>query len=509
MKQLVLGLDWIGDTLDRQLDKITSYRLVLYLLYLYVAVTLVLSSLTDRLPFSTVDLILSAALIVGVCRAANWLFASLFKLPKNKESDLITSLILILILTPASSRSGFLMLAGAALTAIASKYVLTINRRHLFNPAAFGAFAAGLTFHSYASWWVSSAFMAPFLIVGAILILKKMKRFQMVIAFLVIYLVYLGFSISSPHLHHALWIALISTPVIFFGSVMLTEPLTSPRSYKHSLIYAMVVGVFYSVTKLRVSPEEALLIGNFAAYAMYPNRSLLLNFVKQQKDSEGIYSFFFQSPKKIQFEPGQYLEWTLPVAKSDNRGNRRYMTIASSPTEPDMMVTVKIPATRPSSFKKSLMALKPGDQILASQLSGSFIMPKAAKPKLAFLAGGVGVTPFRSMLKYLIDSRQDRDVSLLYSVNSADEIAYADIFKAAQSSGFKNHYVISGVAPPGWSGSTGFIDDKLIKSAIPDYSERLFYVSGPQSFVAAVRQTLLRLGVKRSHIHTDFFPGYN
>lgn len=503
----MLNLQRLGDWFDSQLDRLTTYRLVLYLLYAYVGAA-VLLSFSGKLSFSAADILLSLAVLMAASRAANWLISSFLRVPRNHESDLITSLILSLILTPASDVHGFLILAGAATVAMVSKYIITIQKRHIFNPAAFGAVVSGLVFNSHASWWIGTQKLTPFVIVGGVLILRKMKRFQMVGVFLYVFLFYFIWNATPGHVSHQIWLSLMSTPVLFFATVMLTEPLTSPTALNKSLMYAIVVGVLYSVLKLRFSPEEALLAGNALTYAMTPNRSNIFSLISHRREAESVFSFMFEAPKRLSFQAGQYLEWTLPGVAADSRGNRRYLTIASSPTEKDIMFTVKVPA-KASSFKSSLMNLKPGGQILASQLAGSFVLPKRIDTKMALIAGGVGITPFRSMVKYLLDNGQKVDLQLLYSVSSADELAFADLWKEAEKIGVRADFVVSGTPPENWKGLSGFIDDKLITQNVPDYNERLFYLSGPQAFVAAVHQALLHLGVEHSRIKTDFFPGYN
>jgi len=268
----MLNAQRLGDWLDSQLDRLTTYRLVLYLLYVYVGAAL-LFSLTGKISFSVIDILLSLAVLMAASRATNWLISNFLHVPRNHESDLITSLILSLILTPASDFRGFLILAGAAAVAMASKYIITVRKRHIFNPAAFGAFASGLIFHSHASWWVGTQKLTPFVIVGGFLILRKMKRFQMVGVFLYVFLFYMILTATSGHVSHQMWLAVMSTPVFFFATVMLTEPLTSPTALNKSLMYAILVGLLYSILKLRFSPEEALLAGNALTFAMTPGRS--------------------------------------------------------------------------------------------------------------------------------------------------------------------------------------------------------------------------------------------
>lgn len=507
MKQLILFGQKLGDWADAQLDKLTTYRLVLYLLYSYIAIAVVFG-FAGRIGYDGLNILGSALWLVAVCRAANWSISKFFSLPRNHESDLITALILALILAPANSLNSYLVLAGAGFAAMVSKYLLTIYRRHVFNPAALGAFTAGILFHQYASWWVGTRTLAPFIAIGGVLILRKMKRFQITGVFVSIYLAYIIWHINSPILPHIIWSSVVSSPLLFFATVMFTEPLTSPTTLRKGLVYASAVGVLYSFVTLNFSPEKALLVGNIIAFLMAPTRSLLLNLVSRTKEAEGIYNFVFSSPHKLKFTAGQYMEWTLPGVAADSRGNRRYLTIASSPTEPDLMFTVKI-SKKSSSFKSSLMTMKPGQQILASQLAGKFTLKNNEAQKLALIAGGVGITPYRSMLKHLVDKGQSMDIHLFYSVNSASEVAYRQLLASAQSKGLVNHLVLSKNIPEGWNGLSGPINEQMIKQNLPDYMQRKYYVSGPQGFVSAVHQSLLKLGVRHANIKTDFFPGYN
>lgn len=152
----------------------------------------------------------------------------------------------------------------------------------------------------------------------------------------------------------------------------------------------------------------------------------------------------------------------------------------------------------------------PGQKIVASQLAGDFTLPKDPSKKLVFIAGGIGVTPFRSMLKYLIDKNEKRDIVMFYSNRSAADIAYKEIFDEAQARlGIKTVYTITDKNPPAWwSGRMGYIDGQMIKAEVPDYLQRTFYLSGPHGLVTAFEKTLNDLGVPHSQIKTDFFPGF-
>lgn len=500
------------DPVDRSLDNITSFRLVLYVLR-FILVWSVGLAFFDLLPFTWYEISLSALLLVCVCWSASYLFARQLNISRNFESDFITALILTFILNPADSLRDFAILAAVGFIAMASKYVLVLGRRHIFNPAAFGALSAGLFFDYYPSWWIGTTVLTPIVLIGGLLILRKMKRFIMSGLFLIIYILVLAARIYSDDsidtLWHNVWLALTATPLLFFSIVMLTEPMTSPYSLQKYIPYVLLVGILYSVHELRLAPEEALLIGNILAYLMAPDRRHRLMFKERKKEAKGIYSFLFKPDKPVRFKPGQFLEWTIASNATDVRGNRRYFTISSSPTEEELMLTVKVPE-EPSSFKKRLHDFKSGDSLLASHLAGTFTLPKNPAQKLAFIAGGIGVTPFRSIAKYMVDQGQSRNAIMLYGAKELEEFAFTPLFDKAEALGFKTFRTITDLKepPPNWTGYVGTVDKKLIKKAIPDYKERVFYLSGPYGFVQSVLQQLLSLGISRRQIKLDYFPGY-
>jgi ferredoxin-NADP reductase len=138
-------------------------------------------------------------------------------------------------------------------------------------------------------------------------------------------------------------------------------------------------------------------------------------------------------------------------------------------------------------------------------------MPHDTNKKLAFIAGGIGVTPFRSMLKYLIDSAEPRDITVLYSARTDNDIAYRDIFEEArQKLGIQTTYALSESKSQSRYPNTiyGFITSEMIEQYIPDYLDRIFYISGTHPMVQAMHAILSDLGVHRSNIVIDYFPGY-
>jgi len=263
------------------------------------------------------------------------------------------------------------------------------------------------------------------------------------------------------------------------------------------------------ILSLYTTPELVLVVSNAFAYIINPKVKLFPKLVQKLDLAPDTKDFIFAPDRDFTFKPGQYMEWTLPHAGRDNRGDRRYFTFASSPTEQNIRLGVKF-YDHGSSFKRALLNMDQNSMISASQLGGDFVMPADTNRKLVFIAGGIGVTPFRSMIKYLIDTNTPRPITLLYSEKQASEVVYTDVFEAARKQlGIKTIYTLTdqGITPPSWA-RAGIITADLIQVEVPDYLQSIFYISGPHTMVTAMEDMLKGLGVPRSHIKIDFFPGY-
>lgn len=487
--------------IDRFLNTITMYRLVLYELVFLAVISIALSYI-GKLGYGwpIVSMIFSLAVLLVSCYVSNLIFSKILRIPINAESSLITALILFLIMPPASTEKEIIILVLAGFIAMASKYLLSPFRKHIFNPVAFAAFILYALNISAAIWWIGDPSMIPFLLIVGFLIVRKIKRFAMFLSFTAAWLLSLSFFgrtifMSLQSFQFALG------PALFFATIMLTEPITTPPTRRLQIIYGALAGfllnVNFSVGNLAATPEFVLILTNIFSYSTSLKRKLILSLKEKRKLAKDVYEFVFIPDAKFSFRPGQYLEWTIAHKKTDSRGNRRFFTIASSPTEDHIKLGVKY-NNPPSSFKNKLFGFENGDKILAGQLGGDFVLPRDSNRKLVFLAGGIGITPFRSMIKYLLDKRETRDIVLFYSAKSDDEIAYRDLFAEAQCKiGLRPKYVIGNL-----------ITEELIKNEVPDYIERDFYISGPEAMVNAFKKMLLRMGVSRFNITTDYFPGF-
>lgn len=556
------------------------YRLALYYLIFLVLVAAVLGTF-GHVPYGPVAIIFSAVYITLVCLAVNAVFAYFFEAPANPESVYITALILALIIAPIHSATDILFFAlatWASIWAMAGKYILAVGKKHVFNPAAIAvvitAFSVGLS----ANWWVGTVWMLPFVLVGGLLMVRKLQRFKMAGSFVAAALVVVL-------IHHpavvTIWKALAETPLVFFACIMLTEPLTAPSTKKMRIVYGILIGLLFApfvhIGSVYSTPELALVVGNvFAFIVVSPKKKFVLKLREKKQVAAGTFEFWFEEAGKnraeksgknrsfadFKFRPGQYLEWTLEpklgtseksdnsseisavtsfitgfrkiffnIFSADNRGIRRYFTIASSPgeaAEKGIAIGVKFYGQtiggmeQSSTFKKVLMAMKPGDTIVASGLAGDFVLPRKIREeksdqRIVMMAGGIGITPFRSMMQDLLDRNEQRPIRIIYSNKTAADIAYKDIFDEARKRlGVKTVYTLTDTnssanpdaVPVGWRGRRGFVDAKMIEEEVPGFMNCLFYLSGPRVMITAYERILTDMGVPESQIKKDFFPGF-
>jgi glycine betaine catabolism B len=212
-------------------------------------------------------------------------------------------------------------------------------------------------------------------------------------------------------------------------------------------------------------------------------------------EAPGIKSFLFSSKDRIQYVAGQFVEAYLPHDNPDNRGQKRWFTLASSPLEQNIRITTKFTTNNGSSYKQALLNMTPGETMYISQAMGDFVLPKDASKPLVFVAGGIGCTPMRSIVKDTEFSKQTRQIHMLYAAKSETEVAFSDVFKQ-QCSSFE---IIEGTIKP-----------NHLESFIPSsvQTNASYYVSGPEKMVEAIVGILVGMNIPKRQIITDFFSGY-
>lgn len=491
------------------------YRLILYYLIGLLVIAFIFSFL-NILPFNPWSLVFSTLYMICVCWVTNKIFSKVFDAPTNLESMYISALILALIISPISSFQEVLLFFWAGVLTMASKYIFAINKKHIFNPVAIAVVLTAIGFNGSASWWIGTSVMAPFVFIGGLLVIRKIRREDLMYGFFVaafmtiaVFVLLSGGNIVSTWQH-----LFFDSSLLFLAFAMLSEPLTTPPTKRLQIIYGVIVGFLFApqlhIAGIYSTPELALCVGNIFSYVVSPKFKVRLRLKEKIQFGSDILDFNFFLDKRLAFVPGQYMEWLVPHQHPDSRGNRRYFTIASSPTEDTLHLGVKF-YPGGSSFKKRLANLDGNTPIIGGQLAGDFTLPKNVQEKCVFIAGGIGITPFRSMIKYLIDIKESRPIILFYANKVSGEIVYADVFEQArQELGIKTVYTLTnqGAIPQGWKGRVGRVDAQMIKEDVLDYIERVFYLSGPYAMVTGYEKTLREMGIKDNQIKKDFFPGF-
>lgn len=299
----------ITKRIDSFLNDITMYRLLLYGLGIILALAAGLSY-AHILSTSGTSVLLVTFVSVVACYGTNKLFSWLYNTPTNSESSLITALILACILYPTSDPERLVWVALASVFAIVSKFVLVYKRKHIFNPAALGAAAVSLLGLLSVSWWIGSPKMLPFVAILGVLIIRKIHRVKLVGVFLLTSLAMLvlislvGGSSASTLIRNAV----LSGPLLFFATIMLTEPATMPSLHYYQLLYGLLVGALYTAQLrfglLSTSPHMVLLVGNIFAFVVNPVVRERLKLKQKIKISNQVYDYVFTPQKQFVFMPG-------------------------------------------------------------------------------------------------------------------------------------------------------------------------------------------------------------
>lgn len=220
--------------------------------------------------------------------------------------------------------------------------------------------------------------------------------------------------------------------------------------------------------------------------------------------AKNIRTFWFKPEKPLDYIAGQYIEMFLPHDNADERGQKHWFTLSSSPTESLVSITTKHAVDRVSTFKQILFDLQVGTTITISEPMGDFVLPKDAGLPLVFVAGGIGITPMRSMVKWLTDTNEKRDVRILYAASAPEEVAFRQLF---ETYGATLDVVLS-VPSDDWHGRLGHVSGDLILELAGRDDEQLVYVSGPEPLTEKLETQLLAAGVAKDKLVLDFFPGY-
>jgi ferredoxin-NADP reductase len=211
---------------------------------------------------------------------------------------------------------------------------------------------------------------------------------------------------------------------------------------------------------------------------------------------------------ELEYEPGQYF-WVelLDPPFEDEKGPRRHISAVTSPTERGVIGLCT--RLRDTSFKRSLAAMPVGAEVEVEQPKGTFVLPPDASRPLVFVAGGIGITAFRSMLRYIQDERLPHRVTLVYSNRDRESTPFLEELEEIQAANPSFRLIVTMTDDDGWTGERRHVDSAFVKEYLgPGLHEAFFMVAGPPGMAKAVTGELRDAGVDEDRIATDSFSGY-
>lgn len=214
-------------------------------------------------------------------------------------------------------------------------------------------------------------------------------------------------------------------------------------------------------------------------------------------------------PTGFSFEAGQAVRLTIPNKVSKEAGGQsRILSIASAPHEADLTFVTRV---RESGFKQALQSMPDGAELEITGPFGSFIQEGRASRPTVFLAGGIGITPFLSMIRSAEHTNHLSQTTLFYSNRSPADSAMLIELEALSTAnpGFQLVATMTDCQDgDGWTGETGYVDAGMLRRHLPDLKDPIYYCVGPGAFVAAMQRLLASLGINSANIRTEHFGGY-
>ena len=229
---------------------------------------------------------------------------------------------------------------------------------------------------------------------------------------------------------------------------------------------------------------------------------------KQEVARETLLVTFDLLGEEVDFRPGQYFFVTLPdVGYEDEKGLRRHITVVTSPNERGVLGLAT--RMRNTAFKRSLRELPVGTEIEVEAPKGNFVLPADPSRPLVFVAGGIGITVFRSMLRYIREERLPYRVMLIYSNRDRESTPFLDELRELEREVPDLRLILTMTQDPGWNGETRKVDARFFNDYLgDDLNAFTFLVAGPPGMAEAVQKALEGSGVDDENVRVDRFSGY-
>lgn len=221
-------------------------------------------------------------------------------------------------------------------------------------------------------------------------------------------------------------------------------------------------------------------------------------------------AFYFEKPKGFEFNAGQFIDATLiDPPETDAEGDTRDFSVASAPYEKDLMIATRM---RDTAFKRVLKTMPLGNKVKIKGPFGALTLHNDPARPAVFLAGGIGITPFRSILLHANMHKLRHPLFLFYSNRRPEDGAFLselrELEKANQNYGFIGTMTGMDKSHKPWQGQTGHIDKTMLAKYIADLKRPIYYIAGPPAMVTAMRRMLNDAGIADDEIRTEEFAGY-
>ena len=238
--------------------------------------------------------------------------------------------------------------------------------------------------------------------------------------------------------------------------------------------------------------------------------SMTVHLQRREEVAHGTLAFHFDKPAGFSFKPGQAIDLVLayPVL-SGTDSTRHAFSIVSAPHEAELVVTTRM---RDSAFKNALARLPIGESAQVEGPFGSLTLHNKLDRAAVFIAGGIGITPFMSMLRHAAHAGLQQRLVLLYSNRRPEDSAFLSELQRLEGEN-PNFRLLATMTRMGesrlpWRGETGKVDEALVKRIAAELPDPVYYVAGPPAMVGAVRDTLERAGVDGDDVRSEEFYGY-
>lgn len=232
--------------------------------------------------------------------------------------------------------------------------------------------------------------------------------------------------------------------------------------------------------------------------------------IERKEIAEGTMAFRFDTPEGFTYKAGQYIETKLiNPPETDAEGDDRTFSLASAPRELSLMIATRM---RDTAFKRVLKTMPIGTEVSIEGPHGSFTLHNDAAKPAVFLAGGIGITPFMSMSLHAARESLPHQIFLFYSNRRPEDAAFLSELQGLEKENPNYHFIGTMTdmekSKLPWSGRRGYIDEALLREHLGDTTKPIYYIAGPATMVAAMREVLLKTAVDEDNIRTEEFSGY-